>query len=147
MKKVLISLVIVTLAPLSVLAVTTTGSTARSTFIVRSQSGKTQTGTTRNRVSVSGEIARSANHANMYAIKEAARPKSLFETAVERQHQREADLNKQHEEQRQAEERQRAIKAAYDAQKRAEEEERQAALRHMQPGETIESYCARAETQ
>lgn len=146
MKKVLIASLIVTLAPLSVLAVTT-GSNVRNTFILQSQSGKTQTGTTRNRVTVSGEIVRSINQANIDAIKDVAQPKSRLETAAERQRQRQADLDKQHKEQQEQADRQRAIKAAYDAKKKAEEEERQAALRYMQPGETIESYCARAETQ
>lgn len=146
MKKALITSLIVTLAPLSVLAVTT-GSNVRNTFIIQSQSGKTQTGTTRNWVTVSGEIVRSINQANIDAIKDVARPKSRLETAVERQRQRQADLDKQHEEQRAEEDRQRALVAAWEAKKKAEEEERQAALRYMQPGETIESYCARAQTQ
>ena len=73
--------------------------------------------------------------------------KSRLETAAERQRQRETDLENQHKEQQEQEDRQRAIKAAYDALKQAEEKARQAELEKRQPNESIEEYCARAERQ
>lgn len=73
--------------------------------------------------------------------------KSTFETAAERQRQREADLEAQHKEQQEQEDRQRAIKAAYDAKMKAEEQERIELLQQRQPGESIENYCARADRQ
>ncbi len=146
MKKAFITSLIVTLAPLSVLAVTT-GSNVRNTFIIQSQSGKTQTGTTRSWVTVSGEIVRSINQANINAIKDVARPESRLETAAERQRQRQADLDKQHKEQQEQADRQREIKAVYDAMKKAEEESREKERQKRQPNETIEAYCSRAMTQ
>ncbi len=73
--------------------------------------------------------------------------KSTFETAAERQRQRQADLDNQHKEQREQEDRQRAIKAAHDALKQAEERARQAELEKRQESETIEAYCDRANRQ
>jgi hypothetical protein len=73
--------------------------------------------------------------------------KSSFETAAERQRQRQADLDNQHKEQQEAEDKQRAKVAAEDLKKAREERARLAELQKQQDNETIEAYCARAERQ
>jgi membrane protein involved in colicin uptake len=73
--------------------------------------------------------------------------KSSFETAAERQRQREADLETQKEEESKAADEQRARKNADDLKKAAEERARQAELQKQQDTETVEAYCARAERQ
>lgn len=144
MRKIYLSGVILALTiPLTTIAIVTPPNTLYRKSSVsgeQSQTGSTKTGTGRTNRDI-------ASKTNVNAIKEVARPKSRLETAAERQRQREADLDVQHKAEEESADRQRAIKAAYDAQKRAEEEARQEALRYRQPGETIESYCARAQTQ
>ena len=144
MKKIYLSGMILALTiPLTTIAIVTPPNTLYRKSSVsgeQSQTGSTKTGTGRTNRDI-------ASKTNVNAIKEVARPKSRLETAAERQRQREADLDAQHKAEQESADRQRAIKAAYDAQKRAEEEARQEALRYRQPGETIESYCARAQTQ
>ena len=105
----------------------------------RYETGSTKTGTGKTRNIITG--------LNINAVKESARPKSRLETAAERQRQRQADLDKQHQEEQEQADRQRAIKAEYDAKKKAEEDARKTELQKQQDNESIEAYCARAERQ
>lgn len=127
MNKILLSFLTL-LLPISVLALTTT----INPIAINPKS------------TVSGELGKGIQKINTGALREVVRPKSRIETAAERQKQRENELARQKEEEQAREDQQRAVVAAYNALKQAEEKARENELQKQQDTETIEAYCDRA---